>query len=184
MEFKLTLTREHLIKFHTKHLYKTKVFTLFKISLIIFNILFFLFCICFVNSKYTFLVVIVFSITILFTLLFRMKIVNSISKFIVNITVANYKDKFLFLPTIITINNNGITIKNKFNDNIIKWDGVKSVHIIENNILILTFVENNIVIPSEYIKGNDDIKLFIKLVETNISIVPEFTYPREINFDL
>ncbi|MFX0550074.1 hypothetical protein ACOAKC_12170 [Hathewaya histolytica] len=63
-----------------------------------------------------------------------------------------------------------------------KWPGIKDLYIVENNILITTFVEHDIFIPSECIETKSDLNLFIELFKSNTSISPKHNYPDQIKF--
>ncbi len=93
-----------------------------------------------------------------------------------------YNLKYIFTETNLKIDKKGIFLETIFNKKIIKWKYINDLYIIDNNVLIRSFSDYNILIPASAINSNDDLENLIEIFRENTSKYPQYSYPKDIEF--
>ncbi|NEZ85394.1 hypothetical protein EXM70_03910, partial [Clostridium botulinum] len=81
-------------------------------------------------------------------------------------------------------NNIGIIIETPMNKKIIKWKYIINLYIIDNNVIIKSFSDYNIFIPSSAIDSKEKLEKLIGLFKENIVECPKYKYPKSMHLIL
>lgn len=183
MKFEVKLTKEYLLDFHMKYFLKTKTFLALKITYVLLMMTVWASIYFIVDTKYELMIIIMFLIYMLLLIVFKKRLNTRLAKNQILSYLNDYKNKFLFSPIIITIDDNGFSINTESNTKLIEWNIIENFYIIENNIIIKVFGDkNNIFIPSECFNNKCDLDILIELFKENPSIYPQYRYPNDIKF--
>ncbi|KYN76152.1 SunT [Clostridium sporogenes] len=90
-----------------------------------------------------------------------------------------YNLKYIFTETNLKIDKKGILLETIFNKKIIKWK-----YINDNDVLIRSFSDYNILIPESAINSNDNLENLIQIFKENTSKYLQYSYPKNIEFIL
>ncbi|MHB9923380.1 SunT [Clostridium botulinum] len=89
---------------------------------------------------------------------------------------------YLFTRTSLKFDEIGISLDTIRNNKTIKWKYVKDFYIVDNNVIIRSFSDYDILIPASTINSKDDLENLIKMFKENASKYPQYSYPKDIEF--
>ena len=173
-EIDYTISKEELIDFHMGHVEETKVFKYQMISNFIFIILFillgFLVAIALIKDPLSIVIYIVFSFIIM---LFR-------KKFFEIYSFDKYQN--LFEQTKLTFVEEGLKVNTKFVVKIYNWNSIKSIHSVDNYILVRTVNNEDLLIPIFSFKPIENKQIFLDTIINNTNLELEKEYPKDIKY--
>lgn len=182
-EIDYTISKEELIDFHMGHVEETKVFKYQMISNFIFIILVillgFLVAIALIKDPLSIVIYIVFSFIIM---LFRKKIImhKLRKKFFKIYSFDKYQN--LFEQTKLTFVEEGLKVNTKFVVKIYNWNSIKSIHSLDNYILVRTVNNEDLLIPIFSFKPIENIQIFLDTIINNTNLELEKEYPKDIKY--
>lgn len=179
MTFCYTLTKDEIFNFHKKHFSNTKHYKNFLSQ--VKGLYFFLGMLVWLVVKHSmkFKVFIALVVLGIFLFIFKKKLYLYKFQYEMKKTYCDYKKKYLFNPIELTVNNEGIMLNTSMNDEVIKWKGVKDLNIIDNNVVIRTFANKNIFIPSYSIKSEEEMNLLKESFMQYGKITPKYECPED-----
>ncbi|MCW6077272.1 YcxB family protein [Clostridium sporogenes] len=80
------------------------------------------------------------------------------------------------------INEKGILLDTIINNKAIKWKYIKDFYIVDDNVIIRSFTDYDILIPSSSIKSKKQLAELINIFKENTSKSPQYSYPKNIEF--
>ncbi|EJO5349328.1 TPA: hypothetical protein PTV44_003748 [Clostridium botulinum] len=178
-----TLTKEQFFNFHKKYISATIKFNEFLIKNFLVLGLIFLIIFIFISSKFKIYVTFAFleSFLILFLLKKRWYFNYLKRKKFKNLYLY-YNLKYLFTETTLKINEKGILLDTIINNKAIKWKYIKDFYIVDDNVIIRSFTDYDILIPSSSIKSKKQLAELINIFKENTSKSPQYSYPKNIEF--
>lgn len=179
MEINYTISKEDLLNFHVKHVTETKNYKYATISNTIFMIL--ILFLVFIISKHSYYTIAAF-ITWLILLLFRKKIVLYLLRKKLHKIFSSEKYTNYFEHTTLMIYEQGLKLNTNLSERIYKWNSIKSLHIIDKFLLIITNTHDNILIPINSFKSLENKDLFISSIINNTSLKLKNKYPIDFNY--
>ncbi|MFD3158806.1 hypothetical protein ACFIJ5_18505 (plasmid) [Haloimpatiens sp. FM7330] len=183
MTFNYSITKEEFLNFHKKYVVNTIQYNKFFIENLIGLVSLFLIMFIFISAKFRISVIIAFvGSSLIFFILRKKYYLNSLNKNEFKKLYSYHNLKYLFAETLLTIDSSGITIDTVLNKKTIKWKYIKDFYIVDDNVIIRSFSDYDIFIPSSSIKSKEDLESLINLFEENASIYPEYSYPMDIEF--
>lgn len=183
MDIKYKISKEELIDFHMRHVAETTFFKYQMISNFIFCIFFVLLDLLIVIFLLKDLVYIAMFIICSFVLMsFRKKIImhKLRKKFFKIYSFDKYQN--LFEETKLTITEEGLKINTQFVEKIYNWNSIKSIHLVENYILIRTVNNEDLLIPIFSFKHIENKHIFMDTVINNTNLELQKEYPKEIKY--
>ncbi|EPS47707.1 hypothetical protein CFSAN002368_23572 [Clostridium botulinum A1 str. CFSAN002368] len=185
MIFNYTLTEEILFNFHKKYIVDSiqskKYFfkTLMELAFI------YLIMYIFVWNELKISIIIGFTGSSIIFSLFRKKFYLIYFKKNIFKSIYSYSNLSIFsTETLIKFNNIGIIIETPMNKKIIKWKYIINLYIIDNNVIIKSFSDYNIFIPSSAIDSKEKLEKLIGLFKENIVECPKYKYPKSMHLIL
>ncbi|ACO86213.1 YcxB family protein [Clostridium botulinum] len=183
MDFNYTLTEKDFFNFHKKYILTSIKFNKFLIENFLILGLFFLIMFIFISSEFQIYVIVAFVESFLILFLLRKRwYLNCLKRKKFKNLHLYYNLKYIFTETNLKIDKKGILLETIFNKKIIKWKYINDLYIIDNNVLIRSFSDYNILIPASAINSNDDLQNLIKIFKENSSKYPQYSYPKDIEF--
>lgn len=182
MNFNYTLTEEMLFNFHKKYIVNSiqskKYFfkTLIKLAFI------YLIMYILVWNEIKISIIIGFTGSCIIFSLFRKNFYLIYFKKNIFKKIYSYSNlKYIFAETLLKFNDIGIIIETPINKKTIKWKYIRDLYIIDDNIIIKSFSDYNIFIPSSSISSKEKI---INLFKKNIGKCPKYKYPKSMHLIL
>ncbi|WP_196760169.1 hypothetical protein [Clostridium sporogenes] len=175
MEFNYILTEKDLFNFHKKYMLTSIKFNKFLNIRVIFLIMF-----IFISSEFQIYVIVAFVESFLILFLLRKRwYLNCLKRKKFKNLDLYYNLKYIFTETNLKIDKKGILLETIFNKKIIKWK-----YINDNDVLIRSFSDYNILIPESAINSNDNLENLIQIFKENTSKYLQYSYPKNIEFIL
>ena len=93
-----------------------------------------------------------------------------------------FKYQNLFEETKLTITEEGLKINTQFVEKIYNWNSIKSIHLVENYILIRTVNNEDLLIPIFLFKHIEDKQAFLDTIIRNTDLELQKQYPKDIKY--